>query len=392
MNTSSNKNIKICFFGTYDKRYSSNKIILDSFKRNNIKVLEINNNISITPLNNKNHLSAIHLLKRMLIKFSLISLIYRNFSKIKKCDAIYIGYPGHIDILFAYPLAKILRKKLIFYPLIILYITFTEDINLFDKKSIHAKLLKIYERIIYKLPDVIFSDIPHQKEIFIKQFGVNPKKIREIPIGADDQIYKYSGIKKSKNLNVVYYGLYSPLHGVEHVIKAANLLKKHNDIKFLMVGNGQTFEQNYALAKKYDLKNVIFYKDATEDNAMELLNKAHLFLGHAQNSPTVFRTLPNKVYQGLALGKVVITADSPASRGVFEHLENAYLFKPADPKSLAEGILKLRNNPELAKKIALNGHKKFLAEFTPKAIGRQFIETYQETFSKKTTHMKSYVN
>ena len=376
--------MKICFFGTYDKKYSSNKIILDGFKRNNIKVLEINNDIRITPLNNSNHLAIFNLVKRLWIKLSLIPLVLKNLDRIKKCDAIYVGYPGHIDILLAYPLAKLLGKKLIFYPCIILYITFTEDINLFTKDSIYAKLLKIYERFIYKLPDLIYSDIPLQKDVFINQFGVDPKKIEEIPIGADDLIYTYSGIRNSKNLNIVYYGLYSPLHGVEHVIKAAKILKNQKNIKFLMVGNGQTFDQNYKLEKKNKLKNVIFYKDATEDNAKEILNSGHLFLGHAQNSPTVFRTLPNKVYQGLALGKVVITADTPASRGVFTHLENAYLFKPANPKDLAKGILLLSKNPKLVNKIAENGYKLFISAFTPKKIAKKIVKDTADLTTKPT--------
>ncbi|EKD90939.1 MAG: glycosyl transferase group 1 [uncultured bacterium] len=375
--------MKICFFGTYDKKYSSNKIILDGFKKNFIKVLEINNDIRITPLNNSNHLAILNLIKRLWIKLSLIPLIFKNLSKIKKCDAIYVGYPGHIDILISYPLAKLLGKKLIFYPCIILYITFTEDVNLFTKDSIYAKLLKIYERFIYKLPDLIYSDIPLQKDVFINQFGVDPKKIKEIPIGADDLIYTYSGVKNSKNLNVVYYGLYSPLHGVEHIINAAKILKNQKNVKFLMVGDGQTFDQNYKLAKKNKLKNVIFYKDATEDNAKEILNSGHLFLGHAQKSPTVFRTLPNKVYQGLALGKVVITADTPASRGVFNHLGNAYLFKPANPKDLAKGILLLSKNPKLVSKIAENGYKLYISRFTPKMIAKKIIDDVSILVSKQ---------
>jgi len=342
--------MKICFFGTYDKKYSSNKIILDGFKKNFIKVLEINNDIRITPLNNSNHLAILNLIKRLWIKLSLIPLIFKNLSKIKKCDAIYVGYPGHIDILISYPLAKLLGKKLIFYPCIILYITFTEDVNLFTKDSIYAKLLKIYERFIYKLPDLI---------------------------------YTYSGVKNSKNLNVVYYGLYSPLHGVEHIINAAKILKNQKNVKFLMVGDGQTFDQNYKLAKKNKLKNVIFYKDATEDNAKEILNSGHLFLGHAQKSPTVFRTLPNKVYQGLALGKVVITADTPASRGVFNHLGNAYLFKPANPKDLAKGILLLSKNPKLVSKIAENGYKLYISRFTPKMIAKKIIDDVSILVSKQ---------
>lgn len=387
--------MKICFFGTYDKKYSSNKIILDGFKRNNIKVYEVNNDVRITALNNQKHLSILPLINRLLIKLSLIPKILKNLKKIKECDAIYIGYPGHIDILFAYPLAKILGKKLIFYPLIILWITFTEDINLFTKNSIYAKVLKVYEKFIYKLPDIIYADIPLQKKIFVEELGVKSEKIEEIPIGADDLIYKYSGIEKNiKDLKVVYYGLYSPLHGVEYILKAAKILKKYKDIKFLMVGNGQTFEKNYKFAKKENLKNVIFYTEATEENASLLLNSGHLFFGHASKSPTVYRTLPNKVYQGLALGKVVITVKTPATEGVFENLKDAYLFKPADSKSMAEGILMLRNNPGLVRKIARNGYGLFISRFTPAKISEKIVKDirYLKKRKFKINLQKDYVN
>lgn len=384
--------MKITFFGTYDKKYSSNKIILDGFKRNKVKVTEVNNDVRITALNDSKHLGVLSLVKRILVKFSLIALTIKNLKQIKNSEAIYIGYPGHIDILFAYPLAKLLKKKLVFYPLIILWITFCEDINLFTKNSIYAKMLKIYEKFIYKLPDLIYADIPLQKKIFIEEFGVKPEIIEEIPIGADNLIYKYSGIKKNiKDLNVVYYGLYSPLHGVEYILRAAKLLKKYNDIKFLMVGKGQTFEKNYKYAKRENLKNVIFYTEATEENAKELLNSGHLFFGHASKSPTVFRTLPNKVYQGLALGKVVFTIKSPATEGVFENKKDAYLFEPANPKSIAEGILELRNDHSLVRKIAKNGYKLFISEFTPTKIGKKIVEDIKSLTTRKS-NLQAKVN
>lgn len=382
--------MKLTFFGTYDRKYSSNKIILDGLKRNNVKVLEVNNDTRITNLNNSKHLGIVPLIKRVLHKFSIIPLAIKNINKIKKTDVIYVGYPGHFDILFAYPLAKLLGKKLVFYPLIILWITFCEDVNLFNKNSIYARLLKIYEKFIYKLPDVIYADIPLQKKIFVEEFGVKPEIIEEIPIGADDLIYKYSGIEKNiKDLNVVYYGLYSPLHGVEHILRAAKILKKYKDIKFLMVGKGQTFDKNYKYAKKEDLKNVVFYTDATEENAQAILNSGHLFFGHASKSPTVFRTLPNKVYQGLALGKVVFTIKSPATEGVFKNKKDAYLFEPANPKSIAQGILELRNDQSLVRKIAKNGYKLFISEFTPKTIGKKLVEDIKNLNSKNKNSVRN---
>lgn len=366
--------MKICFFGTYDKNYTANKIVYQGLLENHVDVLEVNSEVKLTALIKKEDLSVLSLLRRVFKKYRIFSQIIKNWNKLKSADAIYVAYPGHFDVLLAYPIAKILRKKLVFNPVISFYSGFADEQGILDKKSYFGKLVKFSESIVYKVVDLLLPDTPYQKEYFKKTFNIPSKKLKVFPIGADDKLYKYTPYKNiSKKINVVYYGLYSPVHGVEHIVECANILRHDKDIKFTMVGQGNTFEENFKRAKDLKLTNIDFFHHIPEEKHITIIQKADIFLGFLQKHPSVERIIPNKVYQGLSLGKVVITADSPVIRSVFTHKNNMYFCKPASARDLSKVILDLKNNPKLRVAIAKNGHQLFTEKFTPRAIGKTLI-------------------
>ena len=209
----------------------------------------------------------------------------------------------------------------------------------------------------------------------MRDFKVPEEKLRILPIGADDKYYQYTPyINLTKVINVVYYGLYSPIHGVEHIIEAANILRNDKNIKFTFVGIGQTFKTNFEWAKKLKLKNIDFLYDVPMEKHPAIIQKADIFLGFLQKHPSVYRIIPNKIYQGLALGKAIITADSPVIRSIFTHKKNIYLCKPSDPKDFAKAIIDLKRYPRLRKKIAENGHNLYKKQFTPKAVSEKLVK------------------
>ena len=59
-------------------------------------------------------------------------------------------------------------------------------------------------------------------------------------------------------------------------------------------------------------------------------------LGVFGTSPKSQRVIPNKVFDALAVGRPVVTADTPAVREVLTHGEKAWLCPPGDPDALAE--------------------------------------------------------
>ena len=380
----SSKNLKkekisICLFGTYDRNYTSNKLILQGLKENNIDVVEINAHTPVTRLDSQKEMTWIKLIVRIARKYRIITEIVKNYKAFKKVDAIYVGYPGHFDVLIAYPIAKIFGKKLVFNPLLIFYTGFSEEQGILKKTTLMGKVLKGGETLIYNLCDMVFADTPFQEKYLIRDYKVAKEKLRVLPIGADDRYYKYTPYTNlGKKINVVYYGLYSPVHGVEHIIEAARILRNNKDVKFTFVGIGQTFKANYERAKKLKLPNVEFFHDVPMEKHPAIIQKADIFLGFLQKHPTVDRVIPNKIYQGQALGKVVLTADAPVTRSIFTHKQNMYFCQPSNPKDLVKAILDLQSNPKLRKEIADNGYALYKKEFTPKAVGKKLIEFVQE--------------
>src|SRR3989338_3100802 len=366
--------MKICYFGTYDNTYTSNKMILTGIKENRISVMEINAHIKVTKLTTEEEMSWIQIVKRIVRKYRIFSELMGNFDAFSKTDVIYVGYPGHVDVFLAYVLAKLFGKKLVFNPLLIVYNGFVYEQGILNKNSLLAICVKFAESLVYKMCDIVFADTPLQRDHLEKDFGIPARNLRVLPIGADDKGYKYSAYKNTgKKINVVYYGLYGPIHGVEHIIECARLLRDNPDIRFSFIGNGNTFEKNYARAKELDLPDVVFYHDTPENEHLKIMQTADIFLGFLQKHPTVDRVIPNKVYQGLALGRVVLTADSPVARSIFTHKKNMYLVKPADPKELVKSIIELKDSPKLRSEIAMNGYKLYQEKFNPKAVGKQLV-------------------
>lgn len=373
------KKLTVCFFGSYDRNFTSNKIIYTGLSENGADIVVVNSHTPVTRLDNEKDATFFHLIRRTLRKYKILAEIFKNVKGIKKSDVIYVGYPGHVDVIPAWIVAKIFNKKLVFNPLIIIYTGLTEEQKIVKKSSLFAKLVKLGETLIYKSCDIVLADTPFQKEHLINEFGLDPKKIRILPIGADDKIYPYAPkIGEEDVFNVVYYGLFSPIHGVKYLVKAAKLVEKDKGIKFLLVGNGNTYEKDYALAQDLKLKNVIFYKDMTEKDAFETLRKSDIFTGFLIEHPVVRRVVPNKVYQGLALGKTVLTAYSPAIEGMLKNKKDVYLVKPNDPQSIADAIKDLRKNPKLNKSISESGHKLFMENFRPNSIGRTLVNYLKE--------------
>lgn len=345
---------------------------------NGAQVTEVNAHVPLTKLISKQDITLMQLINRIAKKWKIVSEIIHHWRDLRSCDWIYLGFPGHFDVLIAYPLAKLFRKKLVFNPLVIFYTGFVNDQGILSADSLLAKVLKTGEQLIYYLCDLVISDTDLQAKHLHNLFHIPYSKMRTVAIGADNDVYKHlSKPASDKNFNVVYYGLYTPLHGVEYILQAAKLCMNYPTIKFLMIGKGNTYENMVRLAQSLHLTNVTFYPNMTESNAFETLSHADIFLGFLQKHPSVDRIIPNKVYQGLAMGKAVISGDTPVMREVFTHKKNVYLCKLADPDDLASAILHLFKNRKLTQKIADNGYTIFKDKFTPRIIGKNIIQALE---------------
>ena len=113
------------------------------------------------------------------------------------------------------------------------------------------------------MADRILLETDAQISHFAETFDASREKCRRFWLGADDDVMRPSasaGTSASQGaFTVFFYGRFSPLHGIEHIVRAAALLEaRRNPVRFILVGAGQTYPMVRELAEGLGVSTVEF--------------------------------------------------------------------------------------------------------------------------------------
>ncbi|MGW8252137.1 MAG: glycosyltransferase, partial [Anaerolineales bacterium] len=287
----------------------------------------------------------------------------------------------HIDVFLARLLASLRRKPLVWDVLNSLYLITTER-GIQQRSPFTIQMIRRVERLACRLPDLMLLDTPQFVEWFQHTHGIDPDRFRIVQIGADERIFHLPENlpvdgEPPTAFKVIYYGSYIPNHGVGTIIEAARLMQGE-PVGIEMIGTGPEKEQAQSLAQGYGLRNVTFIDWLDREELVEHIARADLVLGVFGSTQQNLLTNNNKIYEGFAMRKAVISARTPALPEVLQHGVHLYLCQRGDPQSLAGAIRELRRDPELRQRLADNGWQVFQQHFDVNHIGQQFASILQE--------------
>jgi len=169
------------------------------------------------------------------------------------------------------------------------------------------------------------------------------------------------------------------LHGVKYIVEAARQLP---ETKFRMIGSGRELEACISYSRMLKAENVEFIPMVPFETVKSYIKEATICLGIFGETQKAQLVIPIKVYEALAMGKPVITANTPAIRELLTHRKDVFLCNPADSDDLARAILTLLTDADLRKKIATNGHQTFLEQCSPKMIGQDIANLCEEILGR----------
>jgi len=357
--------LKVCLFGSYVKTSNGipsgngGELLKKILKTQDVHVIECHEHIS----------NVVSFFKAYVILF------FKHFKL--DYDVMVIPWRGILTL----PLAKLIhRKPIIYFPAFSIYDTMINDRKIIKKNSIKAKFIHFADKTACKMADKIILETKEDVNFFIREYNLPSKKFSQLPLSADESIFVPNPINEPQsNFIVLFFGSFIPLHGIEIIIESAHILNKHQEIMFIICGDGQTKPEMEKLIQKYDITNIKLTGFVSINELLNYIKKSDVCLAIFGKSDKARRVLSNKVYQSLASKKPIITMHSlTAQEAHLQSGNNCILVPPSNPTKLADAIIFLKDNFEKRQQIALAGHQTYLDHFSMAQVGKQLVSIIQK--------------
>ena len=375
-NQSKKRPLRICYFGTYRENYTRNRILLKGLRaQENVEVYECHATLWHSIEDRVEQASggwrSPKFIGRVLKTYWQL---FRKHNCIPKYDVMLIGYPGQFDAYLARLLTWWRRKPMALDILMSLHLV-AEERGLLEKSAFTGKLIFWLEKGGLKLPNLLISENFAYENYYCEKYNLPHKTFKRIPHGADDSVYHPRPISPPNNeFRITYHGMYLPSHGLDAVIGAAKELAEKKDVYFHFYGQGPEKERLERFVNTYHLNNVIVHGFVSQEELLDGLAQSHICLGVFGETLQSHYTIQNKIWEGLAMGRPVISGESELVKSTLTHGEQIFLVPRNDVFALTNGLLTLKQQPMLRKKLAQQGYDYYCQHNSPKALGQTLAE------------------
>jgi len=375
--------MRILYFGTYSRgeEYARNLALINGLSRCGARIEECH--AELWP-GFQDKMGAVKrgLAANLLALIKAYCRLIVQYFQSGEFDFLFVGYIGQFDVFLARALKALHCKPIVFDAFYSLYDTMVKDRGLYPENSLMAKMLRLVDRGSVKCSDLALLDTNEHIKYFCGEFGLDPGRFLAVPLGVDQANFHPRPAPNDDGvLEIVNYSSYIPLHGLEVILRAADLLRNHKDVRFTLIGKGQLFPEMKALAEKLKLENVEFIEWLSHKELVEKAAGADVLLGIFGVTEKAGRVIPYKAYEALALGRPLITGDSAAARELLVNGEHCLLSPMGDPEALAQKILLLKQDSALREKIARAGLELFQRRCTWESIGSAILQRLNEEFT-----------
>ena len=365
------KPLRICYFGTYRANFTRNQILLGGLRaQDDVIVHECHATLWHSIEDRVEQASGGWRSPRFWRRVvSTYWQLWRAYRRSPRYDVMLIGYPGQFDSYLARLLTWLRRKPVALDVHMSLYLV-AEERGLTNKSPLTGRLIYLLEKGGLKLPNLLIAENGAYEGYYRQKYNLSAEKFRRVAHGADERVFHPRPIEPpADSLRVTYHGTYLPSHGMDAIIGSAVLLRDRADIQFHFFGNGPERERIEQIAVSEGLQNVTFHGFVEMDKLLDNLARSHICLGVFGMTKQSNFTIQNKVWQGLAMGRAVVSGDSEVVRELLIDREEIYLVERNDAQALAEAISELEGDSELREQIAKGGYERFLVGNSIKAIG-----------------------
>jgi glycosyltransferase involved in cell wall biosynthesis len=369
--------MRIVCWGTYDLGKPRNRILLRGLKEAGAEVVEIHADIW-KGIDDKGDVAGTGRKLLLMLKWlaAYPALLWR-YMRASRHDAVLVGYMGQLDVLVLWPFAKLRGVPVVWDVFLSLYNTVVEDRRIVSPFNPLAWLLFAWEWLACRAASQLIMDTRTHADYLADLYGLKPGSVGAVFVGVEPEAFppcqKKNPADPGKEINVLFYGQFIPLHGIETIIRAAQAAVGE-PIRWTLIGRGQEAGSIRHLLADAPAK-VEWIEWVRYEALRDHIAQADVCLGIFGDTDKAARVIPNKVFQILSSGKPLVTRDSPAIRELLSpETDGVYLVPPTDPGALLDGVRSVHQSSLLARP----QRDETLEASRPRAIGVKTLALLDE--------------
>lgn len=239
------------------------------------------------------------------------------------------------------------------------------------KNPINVLIQKKFLTYLNKKTDLIIAVSSSVEKFLLAQKIASEKQLLVVPNAINLEKSEKAKNKTTTSITIGTIGNLNRQKGQQYLIKAMPLvLAKFPDAKLEIIGEGEERFHLEKLINELNLANNVFLL-GTKKDIKGYLASWNLFV-----LPSVAETFGIAILQAMNAGLPVVATRVGGIIDIVENNKSGVLVESKTPKTLADAIVKVLNNPELARRIS-NEASKRLVRFDWTLVIKRLEEIYQ---------------
>ena len=322
---------------------------------------------------------------KRIFSFILYSIISSWYAFTLKADIV-ISSSGPITVGIPGLISKIFSKKKLVYEVRDLWPEVPIEVGVI-KNVFLKKVAYFFEKKLYENASLVVGLSPGIRDHIISNF--NHKNVISVTNSANLNLF---GEKKYFDDNILnendFYGIYTgnigEINNSFWLVDAARNLKNKNidNIKIVLVGDGQLKPEIISIIKKEKLINLIHFDLMPKERLVPFIQNANVSFVPLSPNPILDTSSPNKFFESLAAGVPVIQTTKGWIKDYIEINNVGFNLDGNDSESLSELLIKLKNNPKILDKMKQNSKNCAVRDFDQIALSDLYLSSLLKLQSK----------
>jgi glycosyltransferase involved in cell wall biosynthesis len=240
------------------------------------------------------------------------------------------------------------------------------------RSPVAQRLARRLERTVYRGAAEVVALSPGMVEGVVAT-GVAPERVALIPNASDLDVFSPDldpgDLRARLDLGDAfvcsYFGTMGEANDLTQVVEAAALLRDRgvDDVRFVLQGDGKRRAALEREVRERGLGSVVLLPAGDKQATARLAAASDACMTIFKDVPILATNSPNKLFDTFAAGRPAIVNTDGWQRTLVEEHEAGVFARPGDPADLAERVLLLRDDPDLARRYGENARRLAEREF-----------------------------